>query len=175
MSGRLSLFEVSDWMQEVAAKLEASEGVLDEPLEAEFDRATAAYDDKVAQWVYVIREFEATAAAYEAEEKRLAERKRVAAGTAKRMRETMQMVLERDGKERAGTTLAGARLQPNSRASITLLDGDASTLPPTLTRAIPARIELDVAAVELAMKEGALPEDVAARFEIVRRRHLRLT
>lgn len=107
-----SLYTLKDWRAVILSKIENGEEGLQDTLES----IDCAIDEKLEGYAMVIRNLEADATAYEAEEKRFKEKKQAARKGIERMKQAIQDAMIESGKDEIKTTLFSLKLRNNAPA-----------------------------------------------------------
>lgn len=124
-------------------------GEITDDIAADLDELLDARDDKIESYIAVIRDFEASAEAVAAEEKRLKARRTALQNAGKNMKRRLQASMEARGESEHRTRLGKVYLQRNP-PSITVLC-DVDELPDELVRVTKAP---DMRAIKDALAEG---------------------
>lgn len=146
----MKLYELAEEFSDISAMLYADEEIDQQTIDDTLEAAQIDFDTKVENIVKLIRNMEADANGYKAESERLAKRKGTVDGKIQSLKEYIKGCYERAGITRAGTAIAGARLQ-NNPPSVEI--ADERVLPDEYL--IKQEPKVDKKALIAALKEGA--------------------
>ena len=128
MPAPLPLFEIDAQLEALEAELLDAAGVVDDETSDRYDALLDARDDKALACLALIRRNAATADAYAAEAKRLADRARAHQRTADRVRDILLGSMLRRDESVHETPLGRVRVQYASTRSV-VLSADVDDLP----------------------------------------------
>lgn len=145
----LTLFDLDAQLAEAESYLLDAGGVITDDVDAALDVLLDARDDKVSAYVALIRNNDATAAAFKAETDRLDARRRAHENSAKRLKERLLASMIARGEAVHETPIGRVRVQHAGRRAVVLRIADAADLP---ERFRSVRVEADRAALAAAIE-----------------------
>lgn len=147
MQGGMSLFEMSQTAKQLYELLEAGE--IDEQILTDTLESIGA-SEKLESYVHVQRQIESEIAAFDAEIKRMQDKKKMLENRVERLKQATKDFMLVTNQKKASAGLFTLSLRENKSCEIL----DASKIPVEYLRQIPATTEPDKKSMLAALKEG---------------------
>ena len=163
-NGTLSLYDLDHELQSIEADLLEAGGVIDEDMEERLDSLLEKRSDKIEGYLAVIRHYERTAEAVEAERKRLQKRERSLKNSAQALKDRLTESMLQRGDDSYETDLGKVNLQQASRRSVNVVP-EPDQLPERFRR-------VRTSADKTAIREALESEDAELRAEAEAVAHL---
>lgn len=164
----LNLYQVAAALAELGEQLVDNGGELTPEIEAQLGKLEGAWEDKVERILLYAQNVRASGTAAAAEAERLNHLAKARANAAQRLRDYVKQLMEIAGRPKVETDRIVARIQKNSRPSITCAI-PVDELPPDLVRTTKS-FNAD-AAYERHKAGGELPMGI----DVVQGSHLRVS